>query len=160
MRSVALVAAVLLAACGEPSVDLDVPDRPAGAQVLDEVGLLDGTDAADRLADFADDDLDAIAVVYETDQANAGEARRAGQQVLDEWDADIALVAVAQPGDFESTDADRSRFFGLESTDTFALPRGLRERVVEDVVPPLAADNEWPDAFEAAIDALDDELTG
>jgi hypothetical protein len=150
------VALLALAGCGEPAVDLDPPARKAGQHVLDEAGLLGGSDVADRLAALAGDGLDVVAVTYETQQAGLGENRRAGQLMLEQWGADIALVAVAAPGDFTSTDAEaRARFFGLESADQFAVPRGLRERIAEELAPPIAAGNDWPGVFTMAIDEIE-----
>lgn len=152
-------ALLLLAGCGEPAVDLHPPAREPGQQVLDEAGILEGSDIASRLDALAEKGLDVVAVTYETPQAGLGENRRAGQLMVDEWDADIALVAVAAPGDFTSTDAeDRSRFFGLESADQFAVPRGLRERIAEELAPPLAAENDWQAVFVMAIDEIEREL--
>lgn len=158
---VAVLCAALLVACGEPDVDLDVPQRQEGQVLLDEAGILEGTDVDARLRDLAEEGLDVVAVTYETPQASLGETRRAGQLVLEEWDADIALVAVARPGDFTATDPDdRERFFGLESADHFAVPRGLRERIAEEQAPPLAAANDWEGVFSMAVDELEAELVG
>jgi len=159
-RLAGLVAVLLvLAGCGEPAVDLDPPARQPGQHVLDEAGLLEGSDVPNRLSSLAEAGLDVVAVTYETPQASLGESRRAGQLLVEQWDADIALVAVAAPGDFTSTDAEtRSRFFGLESADQFAVPRGLRERIAEERAPPLAADNDWPGVFTMAIDEIEREL--
>lgn len=160
----ALVAATLvLTACGEPDVDLELPPRETGQHVLDTAGILSGTESgtevAERLADLAEAGLDLVAVTYETPQASLGENRRAGSLVVEEWGADIALVAVAVPGDFASTDADsRRRFFGLEPADTFAVPGGLRERIAEERAPPLAEANDWPAVFTMAIDEIEREL--
>ncbi|HVL99595.1 MAG TPA: hypothetical protein VM324_09925 [Egibacteraceae bacterium] len=155
----ALAVAVAATGCGEPAVDLDVPDRRAGQHVLDTVGLLDGTDVAAQLAALAEEGLDVVAVVYETPQAGLGEGRRAGQLVVREWEADVALVAVAAPGDFTSGDTQaRRRFFGLEPADAFAVPRGLRERVAEQRAPPLAEANDWPGVFTMAIEEIAREL--
>lgn len=160
-RVVALVLVALLAAagCGEPAVDLTVPDRDPGQHVLDRAGVLDGSDITERLAALAEAGLDVVAVTYETPRAGLGESRRAGQLVLDRWGADIALVAVAAEGDFTSTDAQtRRRYFGLEPADAFAVPRGLRERIAEERAPALAEANDWPAVFAMAIDEIDDEL--
>lgn len=155
----AVLCAALLVACGEPAVDLDVPERRAGQVVLDQAGILEDTDVDARLRDLAAEGVDVVAVTYETPQAGLGESRRAGQLVLEEWGADIALVAVARPGDFTSSDAgDRVRYFGLESADHFAVPRGVRERIAEELAPPLAGDNDWQAVFEMAVDELEAEL--
>lgn len=153
------MALVVAPGCGEPAVDLDPPAREAGQHVLDEAGILPGSDIPDRLATLAERGLDVIAVTYETPQVGHGESRRAGQLMVEEWGADIALVAVAAPGDFTSTDpGSRSRFFGLESADQFAVPRGLRERIAEELAPPIAAENDWPGVFSMAIDEIEREL--
>lgn len=150
---------LLVAGCGEPAVDLDPPAREPGEHVLDEAGLLEGSDVASRLATLAENGLDVVAVTYETPRAGLGENRRAGQLMVAEWGADIALVAVAAPGDFTGTDTEtRSRFFGLESADQFAVPRGLRERIAEELAPPLAAENDWHAVFSMAIDEIEREL--
>lgn len=160
----ALVAATVVTACGEPAVDLDVPARDE-ARVLDVADLLDGAALTERLeALTARTGLDSVAVAYETDQASAGEARRAGQLVAEEWDADLVLVAVAEPGDFASLATEpgpdqRRRFFGVEPADTFAVPGSLREDVAEVLVPPIAARNDWDAAFAAAVDGLSTGLT-
>lgn len=156
----ALIAALLVAAagCGEPAVDLDVPARAAGQHVLDRAGLLGTSDIGERLAALAEQGIDVVAVTYETPQASLGEGSRAGRLVVERWDADIALVAVAAPGDFAAAGEDRQRFFGLESADRYAVPRGLRERIAEQRAPPLAADNAWPEVFAAALDELEREL--
>lgn len=154
-----LTALLLVAGCGEPAVDLDPPPRQPGQHVLDQAGLLEGSAIPRRLEALSESGLDVIAVTYETPRAGLGENRRAGQLMVEEWDADIALVAVAAPGDFTSTDTEtRSRFFGLESADHFAVSRGLRERIAEELAPPLAAENAWPEVFSMAIDELEREL--
>lgn len=154
------VAVVLVAGCGEPAVDLEVPSRDGFGDVLDTSDLLDdGVDA--RLREFeAATGLDAVALTYETEQASRGEASRAGQLLVERWGADLALVAVARPGDFTSTvvdredPRDRKRFFGVEPADQFAVPGNLRERVVEELVPPIAADNRWDEVFATAVEEL------
>lgn len=160
-RVVAVVVAALLvlAACGEPAVDLSVPARDPGQHVLDAAGILEGTAVAERLAALEDAGLDVVAVTYETPRAGLGEGRRAGQLLIEEWGADIALVAVADPGDFTSTDVEaRRRFFGLEPSDTVVVPRSLRERIAEERAPPLAEANDWPGVFTMAIDEIEQEL--
>jgi len=161
-RPVALVglAVVLLAGCGEPAVDLVIPAREDSGDVLDTSDLLDDG-IATRLEEFeAATGLDAVALTYETEQASRGEASRAGRLLVEGWGADLALVAVARPGDFTSTvvdredPEDRARYFGVEPADPFAVSGDLRERVVEEVVPPIAADNRWDDVFAAAVEEL------
>lgn len=163
MRRVALAALVALtalplSACGEPPVDLDLPGREPGQVVLDQAGILDQAEVEGPLRAFGD--RDAVALTYETEQASRGEARRAGQLLVEEWGADVALVAVARPGDFESTivdredPGDRQRFFGIEPADTFDVPGGLREEIVEGRVPAIAAGNDWQRVFVTAAQDL------
>lgn len=158
LPAVALLA-VLAAGCGEPPVALDVPARGDGQTVLDRAGILDEAALAPVLAAVAPGS-DVVAVTYETAQASAGEAARAGQLVVREWGADIVLVAVAVPGDFTSTADDptregsRQRFFGIEPADRYAVAGGLREEVVEGTVPPVAATNEWQRVFVTAAEEL------
>lgn len=153
----ALVALLALAGCGEQEVDLTIPEREEGQVVLDQADVLDAERVADALSSL--DPVDAVAVVYETPQANAGEADRAGEAVNDAWGSDVALVAVAVPSDFASEDeATRERFFGVRPAGVRDVPASLRERLAEEIVPPLAADNQWTAAFVAAAEALADEL--
>lgn len=160
MRSVvtAVVAAVLvLAACGEPEPDVTLPERTDGAHVADQAEILDAADRADlerRLAEIAADGPDIVALTYETQQANCGEAYRAAKRFVERWDADVALVAVAAPGDFESTEATRERCLGVQPRDDRAVPGGLREEIAETLVPPKTAGNDWHGAFVVAADAL------
>lgn len=162
-RATVTLLLLVAAACGEPAVDLDVPERADGQTVLDLAGILDQDALAPLLAGVAPGS-DVVAVTYETGQASAGEASRAGREVLDAWDADVVLVAVAQPGDFASTADDptqegsRQRFFGIEPADRYAVPGGLREEVVEGAVPPVAATNDWQGVFATAARELADGL--
>lgn len=157
--SVAVAGLLALGGCGEPAVDLTVPARDPGRHVLDEAGILEDTAVAQRLAALADAGLDVVAVTYETPRAGLGESRRAGQLVVEEWGADVALVAVAAPGDFTSTDVEaRRRFFGLEPGEAVTLPGSLRERIAEERAPPLAEANDWSEVFTMAIDELEREL--
>jgi uncharacterized membrane protein YgcG len=150
---------VLVAACGEPDVDLDPPDRPDGAHALDEAGVLDETVEERLRAMEAGTGFDVVALAYEDDRATLGQADRAGQLLLEAWDADIILVAVAFPGDFANPDPDdRQRFFGVTATDRFTVTRDLRERIVEEAVPGPAGENDWTGAFHAAIDELEADL--
>lgn len=161
MRRLVAVAALALAltAC-EPAVDLTIPERQPGQVLLDQAGILDER-VEQRLRAAGEGGRDIVALTYETEQAGRGEANRAGRRLLDEWDADLALVAVARPGDFTSTDADRrERVFGLEAVDAYDVPRGLREEIVETLVPPIARENDWPAVFLLAVDRLEDQLEG
>lgn len=153
-----LSAALGLVAC-EPGT-IDVPPREEGQVVLDRAGILEGSGVEERLADLADE-LDAVAVTFEETGVTAGDLDRAGQEVVEGWGVDVVVAAAAEPGDFSSTDVgERRRFFGLHAPDRFAVPRGLRERLVEEVVPPYAAENDWSGAFAAAVDELEGELAG
>lgn len=153
-----LALAMALAACGDPEVSLEVPTRGPDQHVLDTVGVLDAA-VEERLREVSEGSgLDVIAVAFEDEQASRGQADRGGKLVLDEWDADVALVVVAAPGDLTSTDEGRRRHFGVTAGDRFVVTRGLRERIVTERVPEPAADNEWTLAFHAAIDELEAEL--
>lgn len=165
-RGVRLVSLAMigLVGCGEPAVDLDIPAREASGDVLDTSDLL-GDDIAVRLEEFeVSTGLDAVALTYESDQASRGEASRAGQLLIERWGADLVLVAVARPGDFASTVVDREdpedrrRYFGVEPGDPFAVSGDLRERVVEGIVPPIAAENRWGDVFQKAVEELQQGL--
>jgi hypothetical protein len=150
----ALLAAA--AACGEPEPDLEVPPRQAGQQVVDHAGILAGSGVEERLGGLP---ADVVAVAYESPDASRGHADRAGRLLLDAWEAEVAVVAVARPGDFTSTDEDaRERFFGVVATDVRLVSRAARERIVDEVVPPLAARNDWAGAFHAALDELEADL--
>lgn len=157
-RCVAALAALALgmAACGEPPVPLDVPARGSGQSVLDLAGVIDEEDPglARALGELQHLGWDPVLVAFEADGANMGLADRAGRKVLDAWDADLALVAVADPGQFTSTDDDRRRFFGLFARDVREVPRDVRERVVEELVPPVAARNDWTGAFALVLREL------
>jgi hypothetical protein len=155
MRStLLLLLAAALVACGEPEPDLTLPDRPEGEHVLDEAGVLDKGQLHDRLSQLSSDGLDIIALTFETDQAGCGEAFRAAGLFVQRWSADIAVVAVAKPGDFTSTEDSRVRCLGVQPRDTRAVPADVREEIAEELVPPLAAENDWTGAFTVAIDRL------
>lgn len=155
MVRVALALALLgLVACGEPAVDLTLPDRPPGEHVLDEAGVLDKGQLHDRLTTLRADGLDIVALTFETEQASCGEAFRAGTLFVQRWEADVAVVAVAEPGDFTSTEESRVRCLGVQPRDTRAVPADVRERIAEELVPPLTAENDWTGAFAVAIDTL------
>lgn len=151
---VAVVVALVVPACGEPPPDVALPPRDGG-HVADLAGIV-GPDLEQQLA--AIQGVDVVALTYETEQANCGEAFRAGVTILEVWDADVALVAVARPGDFASTAEDRERCLGLQARDAYDVPRSLREEISEQLVPPLAADNDWPEAFRVAAGRLAAEL--
>lgn len=153
--AVAVVVVVLVAR--DPDPDLEVPPREPGQVSADLAGVLDG-DVDDALIALADVGWDAVALTFETTQANQGEAQRGGRALLEAWDADIALVAVAQPGDFTSESEDRRRFFGVEAPSAFDVPGDLREAVTDQIVPSYAADNDWSGAFTAGARHLAEEL--
>ena len=157
VQAAALAATLLLAACGEPGIDVDIPDRTDGAHVLDLAEIL-SPDAADTVALAEDiDGLDVVVLTYETEQASCGEAYRAGRELVAEWDADVAIVAVAQPGDFQATDEERERCVGLQPRNDETVDGDLREEIAEVVVPPLAATNDWDAVVTAAVEALSGE---
>lgn len=154
---VVAVAVVLAAACGEPPVDVDLPARADGQQVLDSAGVLRADEVTDRLAALRGDGLDVVALTYETSQAGCGEAFRAGGRLVEAWDADVAIVAVARPGDFEAAAGEGRRCVGISPRDQRAISGDLRESIVEDLVPPLAQRNAWTEVFVAAATALEQE---
>ncbi len=155
MRNVlAAVVLVLLVACGEPPVDVAVPEREQGQHVLDNAGILDEARLEARLADVASGGPDIVALTYETEQASCGEAFRAAREFVRTWNADVAVVAVARPGDFTSDDQGRERCVGVQPLQDRAVPGSLRERIAEELVPPKASANDWDGAFEVAVDAL------
>lgn len=149
---------VVVTGCGEPVIDVAIPDRDG--HVADLAGILDSAALDERLTAIEAEGLDVVALTYTTEQANCGEAFRAGLEFATAWEADVALVAVARPGEFEATDDDRERCLGLRPVDEFAVPGGLREEIAEELVPPIAADNDWDGAFRVAADRLAQELTG
>jgi len=159
MRRALLLALLLTAGCGEPAVDFALPQRGDGQVLLDDAGIL-SAQVERELRAASENGVDVVGLTYETEQANRGEANRAGQRVIVDWGADVVLVAVARPGDFASTvddredPADRQRAFGLEAADPYAVSRDVRERIAEVVVPEYAADNDWDGAFLAALDEL------
>lgn len=152
----ALIVATALVACGEPALDVDLP--PRDGHVADLAGILDEPSLEQRLSQVRARGLDVVVLTYTTEVANCGEAFRAGGALVTEWDADIAVVAVARPGDFASTEDGRERCVGLRPKDEFAVPGGLREEIAEGIVPPIAAQNRWDDAVAAAVDRLVEEL--
>jgi hypothetical protein len=155
-----LVLVLLLVGCGEPPVALEVPERSAGAHLLDTAGLL-GATTEDRLREVsASTGLDVVGLTFEDERATLGQADRGGKRLLSEWDADVVLVAVGRPGDFVSEDAERSRYFGVFAGDRFTVSRDVRERIIYERVQLLAAENAWAPAFAAAIDELEAELLG
>lgn len=151
------VVLMMLTACSEPAVDVAIPGRQG--HVADLAGILDSQALEAQLTQIAEQGLDIVALTYTTPQANCGEAFRAGGKIVAQWQADVALVAVARPGDFASTAADRQRCLGLRPLDDFSVGRGLREEVTEVLVPPLATSNEWDQAFAVAAATLAQALT-
>lgn len=153
----AVVMAALAAACGEPPVAVEMPPRSEGQQVADLAGVLDESqrqDLQDRLEALAAAGDDIVTLTYETDDATCGEAYRAANQFVRAWDADIALVAVARPGDFQATGEQRQRCVGVQPAEERAVDGDLRERIAEEIVPAHTGDNDWHGAFVAAVEAL------
>ena len=155
MRSGVLLLVVLMTACGEPAVDVEISAREERQHVLDQAGILDA-EALEQRLDTAQEDagLDIVALTYESEQANCGEAYRAAREFVRTWEADVALVAVADPGDFTSTEQTRQRCLGVQPLDDRGIPGDLREQIAEELVPPKAADNDWDGAFAVAVEAL------
>ena len=152
-----VAAAVLLASCGEPAADVRIPDRGEGQVVLDQADILEDESVVETLTALGGRDV--VALTFLSPQAGMGEADRAGRQLLAQWDADIALVAVAPEGDFASADVEnRERYFGLVAADAYDVPRGLREEIVEQLAPAIAADNEWTRLFVTAAQQLREAL--
>jgi hypothetical protein len=147
-----LAVGVVTACTGEPEPDLEIPPRAEGQVVLDLADIVDDEAVAAALAQV--EGFDTVAVTYETEQANAGEARRAAQRVLREWDAELAVIAVAQPGDFTATGDDRERFVGVEPADSFAVPGSLREQIAEESLGEPATANDWTAVFTTAGELL------
>ena len=149
-----LLAAVVLTACGEPPIDVTIPARKQGVAIADLAGVLDAAALQGRIDEAAAEGLDVVALTYETPQASCGEAYRAATEFVNAWEADVAIVAVARPGDFASDAQDRQRCVGIQPRDPRGLGADLRERIAEEIVPPLAGENEWTAAFDAAIEAV------
>lgn len=162
MRSIAIRPAVLVAlllvvtACGEPPIAIEIPPRD-GAQVLDLAGILDAEALETQLANHADEGVDIVALAYTTPDASCGEAFRAGQEFVRAWDADVALVAVAEPGGFDDLDAERC--VGLQPLNDFDVGRGTREEISEVIWPDLIDDNAWDEVFAVGATELFDALT-
>ena len=147
-------AALLLVGCGEPPIDVEIPERTGTERVADLAEILDVEALEARLEEAAQDGTDIVALTYETEQAGCGEAYRAAQEFVQQWAADVALVAVAQPGDFAAQEEGRERCFGLQPRAGGDVPGGLREQIAEVLVPAETADNDWDGAFAVAVDAL------
>jgi hypothetical protein len=156
---VLLVLLGLLAGCGEPDVDLQLPQRAQGQQVLDQAEILEEGELEGQLDGLRQRGHDVVAVTFESPEASAGHADRSGRMVLEEWGADVVLIAVAVPGDFTSTEGERRRrFFGVVPADRFLVSGDVREMIVEELAPPLAADNDWDAVFAVAVEAISREL--
>lgn len=162
--AVIIVALGVLAALAlqlrEPEVAFDPPERPAGAHVHDPAGAVDDEAVEQRLAELADaSGVDAVVVVWEDDQSSRGQAARGAQRILEAWQADVALSAVAMPGAFDDPQAGE-RYFGVEG-DRFTVSADLRERIVAEVEQARPASSQaWTDAFLAVIDVLAADLAG
>lgn len=163
-RPIALLLALVLtltlavAACGEPEVPLDVPPRGVDDAVIDHARILDVDELAGALEAFRHQGWDPVLVTFEAEGAGMGMADRAGRKVIEQWGADLAIVAVAEPGHFTREGEDRERFFGLFARDVREVPRDVRERIVEELVPPVAARNDWTEAFLVAVRELTEAL--
>ena len=160
MRRTVLLLLFLLAACGEPPIDVTLPERRPGEHVVDQAGVFSDdqrTDLHQRLSQLAESGTDIVALTFETEAANCGEAYRAAKRFVQSWEADIAVVAVAAPGDFTATGGNRKRCLGVQPRNDRAVPGALREQIAEELVPPKAAENDWAGAFDVAVDALDEQ---
>lgn len=149
-----VVLGLALVACGEPPVDLTIPPREGDARIADQAGVLDAAAVEEALAAAEADGRDIVVLTYETPQAGCGEAYRAAREFVAAWEADVALVAVARPGDFTSQEENRQRCIGIQPHDPRGLPAGLREQIAEEIVPPYAGENDWTGAFTAAVEAV------
>jgi uncharacterized membrane protein YgcG len=156
-RAVLLVLLVALTGCGEPEIVAEIPPRPEGQHVSDQAGILAAGALEARLAQVAEAGPDIVVLTYETEQFSCGEAFRAGKDFVETWAADIAVVAIAKPGDFTSDDDDRQRCLGVQPRDDRSVPGDLRERIAEELVPPQTAENDWDGAVLTAVDALADQ---
>lgn len=153
----AALAILLLAGCGEPEPQVSLPARDAGAHVADLAEVLSAGDREkldQRLEEISQDGLEMVALTFESDNANCGEAYRAAKEFVTAWEADVALVAVAAPGDFTSSAQSRNRCLGVQPLEDRAVPGSVREYIAEQLVPPLTADNDWYGAFVAAAEVL------
>lgn len=152
---VAAVVTLLLGGCGEPPLAVEIP--PRDGHIADMAGILDVEALEGRLEDYAaDDGVDIVALTYIAEDANAGEAFRAGRAFVDAWDADVALVAVAAPGAF--TDPQQEAFVGLQPLDDFAVGRGTREEITEQLWPELILERRWDEVFTVGAEELRDAL--
>lgn len=156
----AVAVMALMTACGEPAVPLEVPQRDFDQVVLDTARILDEEDRELQVAlgELRHQGWDPVLVTFQAEGANMGMADRAGRKVIDAWGADLAIVAVAEPGDFDSEAEDRERFFGLFARNVRDIPRGLRERIVEELIPPVARGNDWMEVFKVAVTELAEGL--
>lgn len=143
----------LAGACGEPPLAIEVPARSGGRHVADLAGVLDADAVGARLRDLRDaTGIDVVALLYEADDANCGEAFRAGGAIVEAWDADVAVVAVARPGGFEVADAGRERCVGVRARTERLVPAAVREEVAEELLPPLAREGRWDDVVVVAAE--------
>ena len=152
-RAAVVVGAALAAACGEPPLAIELPARERGAHVADLAGVLDAGAVDERLAALeGDTGIDVVALVYEAEAANCGEAFRAGGALVEAWDADVAVVAVARPGGFDVEDAGRERCLGVRPRSERLVPPAVREEIAEELLPPLARERRWDDAVLVAAE--------
>jgi hypothetical protein len=155
MRSCLVIAALLITACGEPAVGVDLPEREGGQHAADLAQILDVDQLEQSLTQAeAAEGLDIVALTYETEEASCGEAVRPAREFVRSWDADIAVVAVARPGDFTSDAEQRQRCLGVQPLDDRAVPGSVREEIAEELVPPRSRVNDWDGAFAVAVETL------
>lgn len=156
LAAVLLTVALLSGCSGEPAVPLDVPARQPGQVLFDRASILDANDShlLEALDALQAQGWDVALVTFESAEANLGMADRAGKKVIDAWGVDLALVAVAAPGDFASTSSTRRRYFGLTARNIRSVSPSLRERIAEELVPQLAAKNQWTQGFTLALTEL------
>ncbi|QBI21619.1 hypothetical protein ER308_19985 [Egibacter rhizosphaerae] len=142
----------------EPDPDLAVSEREGDARVVDPAGVLDGDAVGEAFARLDEAGWDGVALAFESEQANQGEAQRSGRLLLEEWDVDLVVVAVARPGDFEVGPNGGRRAVGVEARNAREVPGELRERISDEVMAPHAEENAWTAAFVEAAEALEAEL--
>lgn len=161
VRWAATVALVVLTGCGEPPLAVDIPPRATGSHLADLAGVVDAAAVEERLRTLEDGTgVDVVALLYEAAGANCGEAFRAGAALVEAWDADVAVVAVARPGGFTVEDAGRERCIGLRPRTESLVPPGVREEIAEEVLPPLARARRWDEAVLVAAQRAAEAASG